>query len=1231
MAFVSGYFVAIELMAEGGNQVSIEDMAALAVSTAFDWRSPAEARQRATFYLDSIKSGDVRVLANTSFALVRRERSSEIRLYGFKMLQHLVRLRWEELSTEEREEFAKFTVNMICEVAKPHEEWVLKSQTAALVAEVARRAGLPLWQGLLQNLVSICDQSPIHAELVAMVLRWLPEDITVHNEDLEGDRRRQLLHGLTHYLSEILSLLHKLVYQHFLAVQEAVKINEIDKAKQDAAAVTAALNAINTYAEWAPISALRSSGLIDVCGNLLFSEIGLSACEFFKLISQRRRPSDETAVAFDSTISNIFQILIRATEEFIKHQLTGTSDLNKIEVDFAECLCETMVAIGCNNLQCIVGDEHWFSIYLNVMLFFLQHPKFELHFESLPLWLFLFRESNSSLKSNKQADDGGKMSKIVKQSSASGLIDKEKEVAVSISDDFCANIMNVAFQRMLKKNPTVGVALSDSSLEIWTDDFASKGEFSQYRSRLLELIRLIAAQRPITAASKISERVGAMIQIYSLGVPSQDLPVLEGTQLALDTTITAIFDGGIDIGLLPSTMQHKLHSLIQGVLSLLLDLKWTEPALVEILGRYLDAMGPFLKYSPGDMSMVIEKLFALLRSLPIFQKGQKQDPIAVSTSRARLQVCTSFLRIARAAGTSLLPHMRDISETMAKLQGEGHLLRSEQNLFGEAFLVMASAAGSEQQQSVLNWLLEPLKEQWIQKELRDTYLSSRNGLVHLLTRGPNTPENERMWHIFHTVTIFERALKRSGSKKASLPTSQNGSAFTIDVRSSHPMASRLSWMLPPLLQLLHCIHSLWSPPLDQNLPEEVRAALVITPAEQASLLGEAATKLKGMGAGDGGQVDLNRPGSIELTENEIRNWLKGIRDSGYNVIGLATSIGDHFYECMDSNDVFTALLQYLKEMEFRHIRQLIHIVIIPLVKNCPPLFWESWLGEILHALLVHCQQVLFVSWSSLINEGRAKVPDSCRYSSALGLKVEVMEEKLLRDLTRETCALLAALASPGANKSLPSTEQLGQLGRMESCPVIDTKNNFSESLIGFLFKHKETAMAALKISVNAFTWPDSEAVAKVVSFCGSVVTFAVSTSNFELQNFVAKNLFEAVIQGLTLESNAMIHADLVSLCREIFVHLSNRHSAPREVLLSLPFVTQDSFSAFETALSKTSSAKEQKQHIKSLLLVGAGSQFKALMAQKTTNVITNVLTKRSFQRTGESKFEDDVVGLAAII
>jgi len=39
------------------------------------------------FILLQIKAGDVRVLANTSFILVKKDWSSEIRLHAFKMLQ----------------------------------------------------------------------------------------------------------------------------------------------------------------------------------------------------------------------------------------------------------------------------------------------------------------------------------------------------------------------------------------------------------------------------------------------------------------------------------------------------------------------------------------------------------------------------------------------------------------------------------------------------------------------------------------------------------------------------------------------------------------------------------------------------------------------------------------------------------------------------------------------------------------------------------------------------------------------------------------------------------------------------------------------------------------------------------------------------------------------------------------------------------------------------------------
>lgn len=72
-------------------------------------------------------------------------------------------------------------------------------------------------------------------------------------------------------------------------------------------------------------------------------------------------------------------------------------------------------------------------------------------------------------------------------------------------------------------------------------------------------------------------------------------------------------------------------------------------------------------------------------------------------------------------------------------------------------------------------------------------------------------------------------------------------------------------------------------------------------------------------------------------------------------------------------------------------------------------------------------------------------------------------------------------------------------------------------------------------------------MAKVSSFCSAVVLLAIQSNNFELWQFVSKDLFSALIQGLALESNAFSSADLVGLCREIFIYMCDRDPAPRQV------------------------------------------------------------------------------------
>jgi exportin-5 len=163
---------------------------------------------------------------------------------------------------------------------------------------------------------------------------------------------------------------------------------------------------------------------------------------------------------------------------------------------------------------------------------------------------------------------------------------------------------------------------------------------------------------------------------------------------------------------------------------------------------------------------------------------------------------------------------QNIADTMAYLQGEGRLLRGEHNHLCEAFLVMASSAGYlaakplclkvvlvlllsqvvfffcfhriQQQQEVLAWLLEPLNKMWTQVEWQTAYLSDPSGLTNMFA------DSQFMWSIYHTVTFFEKALKRSGTKKSSAALQ----APTTTVPGYlHPMSSHLAWIVPPLLRV----------------------------------------------------------------------------------------------------------------------------------------------------------------------------------------------------------------------------------------------------------------------------------------------------------------------------------------------------------------------------------------------------------------------------------------------
>lgn len=178
--------------------------------------------------------------------------------------------------------------------------------------------------------------------------------------------------------------------------------------------------------------------------------------------------------------------------------------------------------------------------------------------------------------------------------------------------------------------------------------------------------------------------------------------------------------------------------------------------------------------------------------------------------------------------------------------------------------------------------------------------------------------------------------------------------------------------------------------------------------------------------------------------------------SRYNILGLSASrIADGFFVDVDDRPaaVAVALLENIEHMELHHIRQLLHLVIIPVVKACPAALWDPWLMRLLSPVLIHSRSVLTSAWTSLIRDGSVKIPDNWSVSATLDgnsqsstqqMKSEVIKEKLLRDLTRETCQLLSTAASPSLNRTTQQDAGEGDGGGME---VAGLQFNSANSLV----------------------------------------------------------------------------------------------------------------------------------------------------------------------------------------
>ena len=83
----------------------------------------------------------------------------------------------------------------------------------------------------------------------------------------QGDSKRLLLAALTKSLATVLPFLEQALERNFAAAQAAAGAGA--SAGAHVSTIHAALQAVRTYADWAPVGRLKDAGLVGACGYLL--------------------------------------------------------------------------------------------------------------------------------------------------------------------------------------------------------------------------------------------------------------------------------------------------------------------------------------------------------------------------------------------------------------------------------------------------------------------------------------------------------------------------------------------------------------------------------------------------------------------------------------------------------------------------------------------------------------------------------------------------------------------------------------------------------------------------------------------------------------------------------------------------------------------------------------------------------------------------------------------------
>jgi hypothetical protein len=233
------------------------------------------------------------------------------------------------------------------------------------------------------------------------------------------------------------------------------------------------------------------------------------------------------------------------------------------------------------------------------------------------------------------------------------------------------------------------------------------------------------------------------------------------------------------------------------------------------------------------------------------------------------------------------------------------------------------------------------------------------------------------------------------------------------------------------------------------------------------------------------------------------------------------------------------------------------LLLLPLIHLLAKSFFGSFVNycpkELLEKVENECISPFVIVVFNRLNDGWKGLLEAT--NAGKNEKLEVIEEKMLRDLTREWIQCIGGLFKFENNA--------GETGRE-------------------LMKLMGVAVPLVYTLLGCFHWPDSLTVRRAVRVAMSVVPAVIASGNAGLCQLVAHDLFVAALKAIMRRHLQDHHPEIYQLIRDIFVGFFHISPLPANILASIPEIAPK-METFVAALLKETDEKKQRNLFRQLL------------------------------------------------